>query len=231
MRCQLPADASQTLKDLRNAIHREVNKRPGLTADYAGAADVRCTLTFDGAQRVLAEMVGPDGGQETVDLANGTEAAAAKLANWLAGRAKQVQPHAALTALTNPSATIGLQLYANRKPPEGANLPLYEAGDPIKFGLKATDDCRYYLLAVRPDGTAELWFEGDLTKDKVALVPKAGDSFWLVKPSGLYTMKLIVTRSPLPAPALTAAKVPRADALRGTPAGDWAETSVRFRIK
>jgi hypothetical protein len=156
------------------------------------------------------------------------------LVNWLAQLAAEQRGRQTLAWLSNPSPGFGLQAIVDHRPAGDTNLAEYHVGDTLKFGLKATKDCYYYIVVIDPDGTEKLWCprpgeEHFAPAGKKLLHPGPKEALSLDGPPGVYVVKLLALKKELPAQALADGKS-RPDYFAGLAPSDWAESSVTFRL-
>lgn len=157
-----------------------------------------------------------------------------EIAAWIAELSGRRQTRMSLATLTNPAPGFGLQAVVDRRPAPGSNLPEYRVGDSLKFGLKASANCWYYIVAVDPADNAVLWCpqpgqQHYAPAGRGLLHPGPGEMFRVPGPPGVYVVKLLALRRPLGQEAL-ADGIPRPDAFTSMPPSDWAESSVTFRV-
>jgi uncharacterized caspase-like protein len=166
--------------------------------------------------------------------AGGVRAVSEEIVAWVRQLVAEVRARRSLAWLTNPAAGFGLQAVVDRRPAADANLAAYRVGDPLKFGLKATADCWYYIVAVGPDGSEQLWCprpraEHFAPAGRKLLHPGPGETLRLEGPPGVYVVKLLAARKPLPGHAFTNGRL-RPEVFRELPPADWAESSVSLRL-
>ncbi|NLX98329.1 MAG: DUF4384 domain-containing protein [Rhodopirellula sp.] len=159
---------------------------------------------------------------------------AQQIVAWIGDLAGGRQTRMSLATLTNPAPGFGLQAVVDRRPAGGANLAEYRVGDSLKFGLKASADCWYYIVAVDPSDQARLWCpqpnqQHFAPAGRKLLHPGPGELFRVAGPAGVYVVKLLAVREPLPSTAFHDG-IPRPQALQSMPPSQWAESSVTFRV-
>jgi hypothetical protein len=126
-----------------------------------------------------------------------------EILSWLEPQIEAVRARQTLAGLTNPSPGFGLQAVVDRRPREGQTLAEYQQGDRLVFGLKSTADCWYYIVAIDPQGKPQLWCpqpgqHHQAPADTKLLHPGPGETLILDGPPGVYTVKLLAVRNPLP---------------------------------
>ncbi len=140
----------------------------------------------------------------------------------------------ALARLVNPAPGFGLQLALGRRPAKDGDLPVFVAGDSLPLGLKASADCFYYVIALRPDGEAKLLrpAEGQphgAPRDKPLLLRGPGREVVIDGPPGVYLIKLIAFRDEVPLDVFREG-LPDPKRIANLPPEQWAETSLAFRV-
>jgi uncharacterized caspase-like protein len=229
--------------DVAESVSREVQRRLGQAAQVRlaqqSAPDLRLTLGVEknilSATAIAANqrVSGPNryplpGTPAEVKKVSGD------IASWIGLLTAQQRGRQSLAWLSNPAPGFGLQAVVDSRPVPDTNLAQYTVGDTLKFGLKATKDCYYYIVLLAPDGTETLWCprpgeEHFAPAGKKLLYPGPKETVPLDGPPGVYVVKLLAVRTELPAQALADGK-PRAEFFTTLSPADWAESSATFRL-
>jgi uncharacterized caspase-like protein len=229
--------------DAEAGVSREVLRRladvPQVRIRPEAAPDLRLTLAIEksylSATAITANqrVHGPNHYPPPATPAE-VKRVSGDIVNWLGQLVAEQRGRQTLAWLSNPVPGFGLQAVVDHQLAADTNLAEYRVGDTLKFGLKATKDCYYYIVVIDPDGTEKLWCprpseEHFAPAGKKLLHPGPKEALSLDGPPGIYVVKLLAVKKELPSQALADGK-PRPDYFAGLAPTDWAESSVTFRL-